>query len=173
MLTRTPWTAEPRAVFWGMNGLTPEEVREVYAHLDTLSSHHAYLVVKDGRPAALLQTYEPDADRVGDVYDVRPGDIGMHLLLAPAGTGGARPGWTAALCGVMLAFVLAGPDRARVVVDPDVRNEKAIARFRRQGFVTGPSVVLPALDLPDVSVPEKRARLAFLTREAFEAARPS
>jgi hypothetical protein len=51
-----------------------------------------------------------------------------------------------------------------VVVDPDVRNEKAIDRFRRQGFESGPVVVLPEIDVPDVHLPEKHAQLAFLER---------
>ncbi|MEZ3181090.1 acetyltransferase [Streptomyces pimonensis] len=157
------WVSEERAVFWGMNGLTAQQVAEVYAHMDTLDTHHAYLVLKDGEPAALLQTYEPQADRVGDCYPVEPGDIGVHLLLAPAGS--PRPGWTAALVGVVIAYVLLGLDRKRVVVDPDVANEKAVARFLRQGFTAGPEVVLPEIDLPDVYLPEKKARLAFLTRE--------
>ncbi|CAM5557409.1 hypothetical protein SALBM217S_09292 [Streptomyces griseoloalbus] len=88
------WVSEERAVFWGMNGLTEQQVHEIYAHMDTLDTHHAYLVVKDGDPAALLQTYEPEADRVGECYPVEPGDIGMHLLLAPARPGGTRSGWT-------------------------------------------------------------------------------
>ncbi|MFI2377862.1 GNAT family N-acetyltransferase [Streptomyces sp. NPDC018964] len=160
------WVSEERAVFWGMNGLTVQRVAEIYAHLDTLDTHHAYLVLKDGEPAALLQTYEPEADRVGDCYPVEPGDIGVHLLLAPAaGTGGPRPGWTAALTGVLAAYVLIGLGRERIVVDPDVANEKAVARFLRQGFTAGPAVVLPEIDLPDVYLPEKKARLAFLTRE--------
>ncbi|MFJ3235108.1 GNAT family N-acetyltransferase [Streptomyces sp. NPDC086787] len=160
------WVSEERAVFWGMNGLGREQVREIYTHLHTLDTHHAYLVVKDGRPAALLQTYEPGADRVGECYEVRPGDIGIHLLLAPAGADGAQAGWTAALMDVLASFVLLGLDRQRVVIDPDVRNEKAVDRFLRQGFEKGPAVVLPEIDLPDVYLPEKRAQLAFLTREA-------
>ncbi|WP_030857308.1 GNAT family N-acetyltransferase [Streptomyces sp. NRRL S-37] len=159
------WVSEERAVFWGMNGLTVQRVAEIYAHLDTLDTHHAYLVLKDGEPAALLQTYEPEADRVGDCYPVEPGDIGIHLLLAPAGTGSPRPGWTAALTGVLAAYVLLGLGRERIVVDPDVANEKAVARFLRQGFTAGPVVVLPEIDLPDVYLPEKKAQLAFLTRE--------
>jgi penicillin amidase len=159
------WVSEERAAFWGMNGLTEQRVAEIYAHMDTLDTHHAYLVVKDGTPAALLQTYEPEADRVGECYPVEPGDIGVHLLLAPAGPGGARPGWTAALVAVITKYVLVGLDRRRVVVDPDVANEKAIARFLRQGFTAGPAVVLPEVDLPDVHIPQKRAQLAFLTRE--------
>ncbi|MFD5492855.1 GNAT family N-acetyltransferase [Streptomyces sp. NPDC001812] len=160
------WVSGERAVFWGMNGLTERQVAEIYAHMDTLDTHHAYLLVKDGEPAALFQTYEPEADRVGECYPVEPGDIGLHLLLAPASPGGARSGWTAALLATVVGFVLRGPDRERVVVDPDVANEKAITRFLRQGFTAGPAVVLPEIDLPDVYLPEKRARLAFLTREA-------
>lgn len=159
------WVSEERAVFWGMNGLTVQRVAEIYAHMDTLDTHHAYLVLKDGGPAALLQTYEPEADRVGECYPVEPGDIGLHLLLAPVGAGSPRPGWTAALVDVLTAYVLLGLDRKRVVVDPDVANEKAVARFLRQGFTAGPRVVLPEIDLPDVYLPEKKAQLAFLTRE--------
>ncbi|MFE6525626.1 GNAT family N-acetyltransferase [Streptomyces sp. NPDC057794] len=159
------WVSEERAAFWGMTGLTECQVAEIYAHMATLTTHHAFLVVREGEPVALLQTYEPEADRVGECYDVRPGDIGVHLLLAPAGPGGGRPGWTAGLVAVVAAYVLLGLDRRRVVVDPDVRNEKAVARFLRQGFTAGPVVVLPEVDLPDVYLPEKKAQLAFLDRE--------
>ncbi|MFF8448929.1 GNAT family N-acetyltransferase [Streptomyces leeuwenhoekii] len=159
------WVSEERAAFWGMNGLTREQVAGIYAHMDTLDTHHALLLVRDGEPAALLQTYEPDADRVGECYEVRPGDIGIHLLLAPAGADGARPGWTSALIAVITAYVFGTLGRTRIVIDPDVRNDKAIARFVKQGFTAGPEVVLPEIDLPDVYLPEKRAQLAFLDRE--------
>ncbi|MFD3835156.1 GNAT family N-acetyltransferase [Streptomyces sp. NPDC058642] len=164
------WVSEERAAFWGMNGLTQDHVADIYAHMDTLDTHHAYLLEKDGEPVGLLQTYEPEADRVSECYPVEPGDIGVHLLLAPAGTDGGRPGWSSALLGAVASYVLLGLDRKRVVVDPDVRNEKAIARFLRQGFVAGERVVLPEIDIPDVHLPEKHAQLAFLAREvAFPA----
>ncbi|MGW4087176.1 GNAT family N-acetyltransferase [Streptomyces sp. NPDC004822] len=159
------WASEERAVFWGMNGLTREQIAGIYAHMATLDTHHAFLVARDGDPVALLQTYEPDADRVGECYDVRPGDIGLHLLLAPAAPGGRRPGWTSALLTVVTAYAFRTLGRSRVVVDPDVRNEKAVARFLREGFTAGPAVVLPEIDLPDVYLPRKEAQLAFLTRE--------
>ncbi|MFD5633056.1 GNAT family N-acetyltransferase [Streptomyces sp. NPDC127077] len=159
------WVNADRAAFWGMRGLTRDQVTAIYAHMGTLDTHHAHLLVKDGEPVALLQTYEPSADRVGECYPVEPGDIGVHLLIAPAGPGGGRPGWTTALLRAAASYVLLGLDRDRVVVDPDVRNERAIARFHRQGFTPGPVVVLPEVDLPDVQLPEKRAQLAFLARE--------
>ncbi|WP_329411508.1 acetyltransferase [Streptomyces sp. NBC_00704] len=160
------WVSQERAVFWGMNGLTREQVAEVYAHLATLDTHHALLAERDGVPVALLQTYEPAADRVGEVYPVQDGDIGVHVLIAPAGEHGARTGWSAALMSVFAAYVLLGLDRRRVVVDPDVRNTRAVARFLRQGFDAGPVVTLPEVDLPDVYLPEKKAQLAFLRRES-------
>ncbi|MFJ9148830.1 GNAT family N-acetyltransferase [Streptomyces sp. NPDC102270] len=159
------WVREERAAFWGMNGLSQEQVAEVYAHLDTLDTHHAYLLERDGEPVGLLQTYEPEADRVSECYEVRPGDIGVHLLLAPVTSGATRTGWSSALLGAVASYVLLGLDRRRVVVDPDVRNEKAITRFLKQGFVAGDAVVLPEIDIPDVHLPEKHAQLAFLTRE--------
>ncbi|MFJ4469731.1 GNAT family N-acetyltransferase [Streptomyces sp. NPDC089424] len=158
------WVSQERAAFWGMNGLTVEEVAGIYAHMDTLATHHAYLLVKDGEPTALFQTYEPEADRVGECYDVLPGDIGLHLLLAPAGSGGSRGGWTASLLQAAASYVWLVLGRQRVVVDPDVRNGKAIERFLKQGFVAGPKVVLPEVNLPDVHLPEKHAQLAFLLR---------
>ncbi|WP_381567421.1 GNAT family N-acetyltransferase [Streptomyces eurythermus] len=158
------WVSDERAVFWGMNGLGRDRVAEIYAHMATLDTHHAHLVTKDGEPAALLQTYEPSADRVGECYDVRPGDLGVHLLLAPAGPDGPHPGWTSGLVKAMTTYVLRVLDRPRIVIDPDVRNTKAIARFERQGFTRGPAVVLPEVDLPEVYLPEKHAQLAFLER---------
>jgi hypothetical protein len=59
-------------------------------------------------------------------------------------------------------------DRARIVVDPDARNARALARFTAEGFVLGPPVTLPEIDLPDVYLPEKRARLGFLRAGAGE-----
>ncbi|MFI5992638.1 GNAT family N-acetyltransferase [Streptomyces sp. NPDC051362] len=159
------WASQERAAFWGMNELTVDQITSIYGELEELTTHHAFMVEKDGEPVALLQTYEPEADRVGECYEARPGDIGIHLLLAPAGPEGSHAGWTASLSAVIAAFVLRGLDRRRVVTDPDVRNQKAISRLLRQGFVIGPVVVLPEVDLPEVHLAEKHAQLAFLPRE--------
>ncbi|MEU4272683.1 GNAT family N-acetyltransferase [Streptomyces sp. NPDC026092] len=154
------WVNEDRARFWGMGGTTVDQVREIYAHLDTLTTHHGFLVRRDGEPVALFQTYEPSADRVSECYEVEPGDIGVHILIAPAAT--PEPGFSARLFVALTAFALNG--RTRAVAEPDAANEKAIARLVRAGFELGPEVVLPEVDLPEVFIPEKRARLAFLTR---------
>ncbi|MEV4489481.1 GNAT family N-acetyltransferase [Micromonospora coxensis] len=150
------WVTEPRATFWGMGAYTVDEVREVYAYLDGLTTHHAYLIMLDDTPIGLFQTYLPEADPVGERYRVRPGDIGMHLLLAP----GRRPprGLTTAVGPALARFLFTDPTRQRIVVEPDVRNEIALRRLRREGFTFD----------DEIDMPDKRAQLAFLTRTRFE-----
>ncbi|MEV8051499.1 GNAT family N-acetyltransferase [Streptomyces bacillaris] len=151
------WVTQERARFWGMADHTAEKVREIYEFVDSLPTHHAYLALRDGVPAALFQTYEPDADPVGECYDVRPGDFGIHLLIAPAEGEGAVKGYTDSLLTAFIGYVFSDPAHLRVVVEPDARNEKALARMVRVGFELG----------PEIRKPEKTARLAFLTREAL------
>ncbi|WP_399479406.1 GNAT family N-acetyltransferase [Streptomyces sp. OUCMDZ-4982] len=151
------WVTQERARFWGMADHTAEQVREIYEFVDSLPTHHAYLALRDGVPAALFQTYEPDADPVGECYDVLPGDFGIHLLIAPAEGEGAVKGYTDFLLTAFIGYVFSDPAHLRVVVEPDARNEKALARMVRVGFELG----------PEIRKPEKTARLAFLTREAL------
>lgn len=162
------WVTQDRARFWGMRHHTLEQVREIYAFVDSLDTHHAYLVHRGDRPVALFQTYRPEADPVGECYEVLPGDFGVHILVGPpagadagADAAGTEPGFTGALLTAFLTWVLdVDPARRRIVAEPDARNNKAIARFVRAGFVLG----------PEIELPEKRARLVFLSREDFEAA---
>lgn len=150
------WVTQERAKFWGMLDADRDRVLEIYTYLDGLSTHHAYLVHRDDRPIALFQTYEPAHDPVGERYDVQSGDFGVHLLIGPM-DGPAEPGFTGHLVTALLTFALADPGHKRIVAEPDVRNDKAIARLLRIGFELGPEI-----DLPD-----KRARLLFLSKDAF------
>jgi penicillin amidase len=156
------WVTQDRARFWGMREHSRERVQEIYEYLDSLTTHHAYLLERDGRPVALFQSYEPAEDPLGECYDVLPGDFGIHVLIGPVAVGGGRePGFTGALLTVFLGYLLdADPSRRRIVAEPDARNERAVARFLRAGFVLGPEIQLPV----------KRARLVFLAREAFAGA---
>ncbi|MGW1072865.1 GNAT family N-acetyltransferase [Streptomyces sp. NPDC002537] len=151
------WVVEERARFWGMREAGRERVLEIYEYLDSLTTHHAYLIHRDDRPVALFQTYEPENDPVGEYYDVQPGDYGIHLMIGPV-DGTAERGFTGNLISVFLAYVLKEPGRLRIVGEPDARNDKAVALLSRLGFELGPQIDLP----------EKRAQLAFLTREAYE-----
>ncbi|MFD9566563.1 GNAT family N-acetyltransferase [Streptomyces sp. NPDC059994] len=147
------WVTQERARFWGMLDADRAYVEETYAYVDSLPTHHAFLLLLDDEPVGLFQTYEPAADPLGECYEVRPGDVGVHILVAPA-PGPARPGFTGALMKSLINYVLSEPSYRRIVVEPDVRNEKSIERMVRAGFVLG----------EEVEKPEKRARLAFLER---------
>ncbi|ROO60853.1 penicillin amidase [Micromonospora sp. Llam0] len=149
------WVTEPRARFWGMTGHTREQVGDVYRFLDGLDSHHAYLMTVDDEPVGIFQTYLPAEDPLGEHYPVRDGDIGIHLFLAPA----RRPvaGFTGAVAAAFTRYLFADPGRRRIVIEPDVRNDRALRRWKRLGF---------EFDV-ELTLADKRAQLAFLTRAAF------
>ncbi|MFF5444856.1 GNAT family N-acetyltransferase [Streptomyces sp. NPDC012888] len=159
------WVAEERAVFWGMNGASRELVQEIYEDVDRRDTHHAFMVRLDDEPVALFQTYQPEEDRVSECYPVREGDVGVHLMLAPA-AGAPRPGFSRTLIGALVRFTFRDPAVRRAVGEPDARNDKALALLTKIGFVPQGEILLPEVDLPEVYLPEKRAVLAFLDRPA-------
>ncbi|MFI5621179.1 GNAT family N-acetyltransferase [Streptomyces sp. NPDC051567] len=156
------WVTQERARFWGMGGASRELVQEIYEDVDSRTTHHAFMVSREGEPVALFQTYDCAADRVSECYEVRPGDTGVHLLIGPT-QGPAERGFSAGLMTAFFGFVFSDGTTRRVVAEPDARNEKAIARLLRTGFVLGPEVELPEIDLPEVYLPAKQARLVFLS----------
>lgn len=155
------WLTAERAVFWGMTGYTREEIAEVYAWLDEQTTHHAYLVREQDVPVALLQSYRPEADVIGEHYERRPGDLGMHLFLGP---GERRAGLGGEVIVSFCRFLFADPAVKRLVVEPDIRNERAIRRLVRTGCELGEVAEVPG-PLPEL--PGKTAQFAFLTRERF------
>jgi penicillin amidase len=140
-----------------MGALSRDEIEATYRFLDSVPTHHVYVVRLDGVPVALLQTYDPQADPAGAAYTVEPGDLGVHLLIAP---GDARAGFTGQLVGTLARFVFEHLGHPRIVVEPDVRNTRAIERFHRSGFTLGAEAKIVQ---PDGST--KTARFAFLARE--------
>lgn len=150
------WVTAERARFWGMLGHSRQEVLEIYQFLDSLETHHAFLVLLDGEPQALFQTYEPLHDPVGEAYPAQEADIGMHLLLAPATN--PVPHFTPRLVSALIRFMFSLPGKTRIIVEPDARNSKAIRRLESTCFELGPTIQLA----------EKEAQLGYLTRERFE-----
>ena len=151
------WVTQDRARFWGMTDHTRADVGEVYAYLDTLPTHHAFLAREGDLPVAIFQTYEPAADPLGDFYDVRAGDLGVHLFVAP--TDAPVPGFSGRLVARLVAAVFADPSVQRLVVEPDIENDKSVALLGRAGFEW-----VSVIDLP-----HKKARLGFLDRTAYAA----
>jgi penicillin amidase len=154
------WFTQPRAAFWGMGTRTVEEVGEIYGWIAEQDHLTASLLLLEDRPVGLLQTYDPFVDEIGEHYDRRPGDLGVHLFLADDS---ARAGRTPELMAYLVAHVLADPAVQRIVLEPDVANEKSIALLLRHGAELGPVTEIPA-PLPDL--PPKTAQLAFIRRRA-------
>ena len=154
------WVTQPRARFWGMTEHSRGDVLEIYEFLDSLDTHHAFLVLLDGEPMALFQTYEPLHDPVGEAYPAREEDIGMHLLLAPATR--PVPHFTPRLGASLIRYMFSVPGKDRIIVEPDARNAKALRRLEATCFELGPIIQLA----------EKEAQLAFLTRERFDRSEP-
>lgn len=152
----TGWVTVERAAFWGMAGLPEEEVRDIYAYIQEQEHLAAYLLVLDGDPVGLLQTYDPEVDEIGEWYDREPGDVGVHLLLADDER---RAGRTPEVLAAGLRFVAGLPGCQRLVLEPDARNTASIALMERLGAERGPLVDLRT------SIAEKPAQFFFIGRE--------
>ena len=158
----TSWVTTERAVFWGMTGLEEEEVAWVYRYIDDQEHLAAHLVLLDDHPVALLQTYDPAVDEIGEWYPRQDGDVGMHLLLADDP---ARAGRTGEVLAAMLEFLTSLPGCRRLVLEPDARNEASLALLLgRLGAERGPLVDLRT------SISEKPAQFCYLDRERALAA---
>ena len=149
------WVTHPRAVYWGMLDATREQVHDEYARIAADPHHHALLGRADGVPAFLMEHYDPAHSPLAGLPELRPGDVGMHVLVAPTD----RPvrGFTAAVMRRVMEQCFADPSVLRVVVEPDVRNDKIATLNAAVGFVVSRTV-----DLAD-----KTAALSFCSRADF------
>ncbi|MFD2795258.1 GNAT family N-acetyltransferase [Promicromonospora vindobonensis] len=164
------WLAHPAASYWQMTGLRVDEVREYLAGIQAGPHEAAWLGRLDGEPVFLTETYDPARVLLTDVHDALPGDLGMHLLVAPPAT--PRHGLTDAVMTAVMRFCLSGGGPAgadaglgatRVVVEPDVGNRKIAAKNAAAGFR-----VLREIDLGR-GAHAKRAALSVATRADFAA----
>lgn len=148
------WATEHRGRFWGMGDCSVQDVVDIYAWLDASPHHAAWMVRHAGQPVALWQTYDPAHDPVGEGYEVRAGDVGMHLMVGPRRHGIADLPVRVGTLG--LARLWADPAVRRVVAEPDARNRPAIRLLEEGGFTRGEVVDLG----------HKVAQFLFLERDA-------
>ncbi|MFJ4170857.1 GNAT family N-acetyltransferase [Paenarthrobacter sp. NPDC089714] len=157
------WVSQEYARFWGMVGCAEQDVVEEYSKIAATGHHQAFLGLDDGVPAFLMERYRPESSPLADVYDVQPGDIGMHLLVSPP-SGDPQPGFTTAVMQAVMQELFQDPETLRVVVEPDARNHKIHALNQKVGFRPHGVVTLPAVD---PSEDHKQGLLSFCTREDF------
>ncbi|MER6517887.1 GNAT family N-acetyltransferase [Streptomyces sp. NPDC001553] len=152
------WVTHPKASFWMMQDASLPDVEREYMRIAAHEHHQAFIGLHEGRPAFLMETYDPSELELVGLYDARPGDVGMHFLVAPSDT--PLHGFTRAVITTVMAAIFADPATERVVVEPDIANTAVHALNETVGFVPE----------RQVTKPEKEALLSFCTREQFEAA---
>ncbi|WP_120523072.1 GNAT family N-acetyltransferase [Arthrobacter celericrescens] len=157
------WVSQPYARFWGMVSSTVRDVEEEYAGIAASGHHQAFLGLDGGVPAFLMERYQPGESPLAEVYVVQPGDVGMHLLVAPP-DGDPQPGYTTAVMQSVMSQLFEDPQAERVVVEPDARNHKIHVLNERVGFRPERVVTLPAVDPAET---HKEALLSFCTRADF------
>ncbi|MDX6189427.1 GNAT family N-acetyltransferase [Flavobacterium sp. Fl-318] len=147
------WVNRDYAVYWGMNGFSLEQVYDSYREI--LQKTAVYMGVFNGVTSFLLECYNPEEDSIGEYYDVKEGDKGMHILVAPF----EKPinSFTWSVFTVILDFIFCDANNQRVVVEPDARNHKIHLLNRKAGFVFETLLELP----------HKKAHLEFCTREDY------
>ncbi|WP_134738559.1 GNAT family N-acetyltransferase [Nocardioides sp. 503] len=149
------WVTHPGSVYWEMPDASVEDVAREYAQIGDDPHHHAWLGRVDGEPAFLAETYDPAHSLLADLPELRDGDLGMHVLVAPTDTPVA--GFTRRVFRAVMEHCFADDGVRRVVVDPDVRNDRILVLNALAGFEVERIVTLPSKD----------AALSFCTREAF------
>lgn len=151
------WVTQPRATFWGMLARDLEEVEAIYTYIDEQPHLTASLACVDETPVGIVQTYDPFVDEIGEFYDRRAGDVGMHLFLADHP---ARAGHTETIVITAMERLLAAPGARRIVLEPDADNAASLALFTRLGGELGPVVEMSA----------KTAQFVFVDSSALTAA---
>ncbi|WP_028471721.1 GNAT family N-acetyltransferase [Nocardioides alkalitolerans] len=149
------WVTTERARFWGMQDATVDDVRAAYAEIAASPHHEARLGLHDGEPAFLAELYDPAHHELAQHTTLRPGDCGMHFLVAP--TDAPVHGFTRAVIEAVLTECFADPEVRRVVVEPDARNGAVHALNAAMGFTVE----------REVELSDKRALLSFCTRDDF------
>jgi siderophore synthetase component len=160
------WLTHPASAFWRMGDLTAGQVRAYAEAVAADRDQDGWLVRLDGEPVAYAETYDPARVLLTEVHEAEPGDVGMHLLVAPppADPAARRRGLTDAVMAAVVRFCLAeaaagGRGGARVVVEPDVTNHAIAAKNALAGFR-----VLREVELADGGH-TKTAALSVCTRD--------
>ncbi|MFC7488548.1 GNAT family N-acetyltransferase [Knoellia sp. CPCC 206453] len=146
------WVTHPKGHFWQMADSDVAAVESAYVEIDVNPSHEAFIGMANGEAVFLVERYDPAGDPVGDAYSVQPGDVGMHVLVAP--TDAPVPGFTREVFAMIMRWLFEDPAVQRVVVEPDADNRAVHALNEWAGFAVHSRVSLPGKD----------ALLSFCTR---------
>ncbi|GAB3230488.1 GNAT family N-acetyltransferase [Glycomyces halotolerans] len=150
------WVTHPKAVYWMMSEATVTDVLREHEQIEASEHHFAYVGLFQYRARFLAEVYDPAHSELADVYDVREGDMGMHVLTAP--TDRPIPGFTRGVMSAVMHLLFDGFGARRVVVEPDAENTPIHRLNEYVGFRPDKTVRLP----------DKQALLSFCALTDFE-----
>lgn len=136
------WMQLPHvAPYWQLE-LPPDRIAGYLAALESDEHSEGMISEVDGGPAGYWEIYWAHRDRLAEYCRTEPADQGVHLLLGPPELIGRGLGsrLLESICGWMFAR-----DRStmRLMAEPDVRNLRSVAAFRRCGFEAEAELELP------------------------------
>ncbi|TMP86605.1 hypothetical protein CWC05_12445 [Pseudoalteromonas ruthenica] len=149
------WLHHPQAHFWGATQQSAEEINDSYQALNNDPAQHAFIVEINDKPSALIEVYQPQLLNLEQHLNLQSGDLGMHLLLAPAHL--PVHGFSLGVMTSVLHFMFTELDCERVVVEPDAGNHKIHTLNLKAGFSHHKVIQLG----------DKTALLGTLTRAHF------
>ncbi|MGK3142349.1 GNAT family N-acetyltransferase [Pantoea sp. C2G6] len=150
------WVTRDYARFWGMQQQSLSQVADFYQTLTAADPHAALIGCCDGQPICLIECYRACNDEVGKFYPAAPDDYGMHILIAPASQPIRAFSWQ--VFTLVMDYLFSRPEVRRVVVEPDVRNDKIHRLNKRAGFRYQHTI----------DMGHKTAWLAFCQREDYQ-----
>src|SRR5699024_6719480 len=161
------WLSHPRAHYWMMTDLDEAGVRTYLEGIRDSADEAGWVGSVDGRESFYVETYIPGSLIPQNVLATGPGDIGMHLLVAPP-AGPAMHGLTDRIMAEVIDFCLRPADQGgrgghRVVVEPDARNDAIIEKNRAAGFSPVREATIMMGEI------EKRALVSVCARADFDA----
>ncbi|MEL4294105.1 GNAT family N-acetyltransferase [Shewanella xiamenensis] len=114
------WLNQDYAKFWGMQGMTQATITAAMAP----SEHKLALIGEwQAKPLFMVELYDPAHDEIGQHYQVKPLDCGMHLILAPI-EGKPVHGLSRKVMAAIAQLILETLAFTRLVVEPDQQNHK-------------------------------------------------
>ncbi|KAA0917304.1 GNAT family N-acetyltransferase [Dietzia sp. ANT_WB102] len=93
------WFDHPGSAYWGLRGTTPTQVEASLSDWSANPHRSLHMVRIDGLRVGLAVFYDPAVVELVGRYPHEPGDLGMHLLVAPART--PVPGTSEAVMGAI------------------------------------------------------------------------
>lgn len=136
------WNSAPHvAAFSRQAWPLPRWEEELRTHLGG-DDVRPLLISWHGRPVIYAEVYRAARAAVARCYQARPHDLGLNLAvgeLAMTDRGLVR----SLLPRLTDALFEADPHCTRIVVEPDVRNTRAISSFEAGGFMAADEIMLP------------------------------